>query len=202
MEINNKEWLARDQWDATEAACFFEQIEIQAYRKINFFGYILIHPKAQKNLEIIKTWAPYADPFWYINKAIEKGFPEITEITVNAIREYIEGRLPDNRNKFLQDYPYIVCKLSLSVINQADNSPIEPKSIDKAKYPYPWVFYAIEVYYQLGLDKIHLNKEQKAKKIEKEMIHRLSQGQKEMALKRGRKAPSSLTILKHALKYI
>ena len=201
-KINNKEWLARSECDAIEAACFFAQIDVKAHIKVYLHGDTLNHSEAKKYLGVFKTWADRASLFWFINKAIKEGYPEISEVILSAVREYIERLLPNERHKFLQDYPSIAHKLSLAVTNQDDNPPTKPESMDEVKYS--WIPYARNVYYELKVNgiKLHESKlsgEQKAVKVEEEMKKRFADGDKNMVKRGGKKVPSSSTILRHAL---
>lgn len=121
LEINNKDWLAMGEWHNAQAACVLAQIDYEKHWERDFSGHLrLKHHLAQKYFGTIKTWTYgfsklfSAPPLWYINKAIEERLLNIPEALLWEVKEYIETRLPEDRNKLLERYGYLAQKLMLA----------------------------------------------------------------------------------------
>lgn len=121
LELNLREWFARDYWYRDQAACIFALINPDKNRGFDIHHNIYLKNKvAQKYLEIIDTWSygfnrlVEASPFWYINKAMEVQLTNFPEIILLEVKNHFEHCLPLKQSKFLQDYPYIARNLQLA----------------------------------------------------------------------------------------
>jgi hypothetical protein len=205
-EVNNLIWIdeafSKDYVDELEAACCLTEGQNRVCFGDKVDGYFIdneVHPNLRANYRVILTWRLRGYSLLiFIDKAISKNVQNLRrELLLQKCEELFLSMSPADQTRFISEYYYIAHALNLVV--KSEDAIGAGKHEPLLDEEYPWVVHARKIYYELGLEKSHLNMDQRAVKVENEMNNRLSKGEKEMAKQGGRKAPASLTIRRHAL---
>lgn len=204
MVVNNLIWIdeafSKDYVDELEASCCLTEGQNKVYfgdKVSSYFVDYEIHPHVRRMYNVIITWNfSRRCLFDFINRAIAKNLQNFRrELLLEKCAEIFLNMPPDDKGKFISDYFYISQELELIT-----NSTIGSESnLDQSQKTYPWVPYAIAIYKELLHKNQNLSVERMSMLIHEEMKKKLLDGNKEMAKRGGKLAPSADSIARHAL---